>query len=232
MKPPATGHPVATDQMAPRPPTSRSIATNQTPPRYSKLHYAAAAFCYFLSSYYLTSWLVADRVAAWQPALALDRTLPFIPTAIYGYLLVFAILLLFYALADAAHMRRGAYLHAGLLSLHLLCFIAIPITIARPELAAGGSFTHELTRWYFLIDPPRNLFPSLHVSQPLLVSLLLWRSHRRWSLASFVGTAIIAISVVLVKQHYIMDVVAAVIVTGGYYWVSKGRCFGLQPIPC
>lgn len=202
-------------------PTNRPT-TASTPPRYSKLHYAAAAVCYFLSGYYIISWLVADRVLAWQPALTLDHTLPFLPAAIYGYLLVFAILLLFCVLADAAHMRRGAYLHAGLVTLHLLCFLILPITIARPELAAGGSFTHELTRWYFLIDPPRNLFPSLHVSQPLLVALLLWRPHRRWACASFVGTAIIAISVVLVKQHYIMDVVAAVAVTGGYYWVAIG----------
>jgi len=61
---------------------------------------------------------------------------------------------------------------------------------------------------YFIVDKPYNAIPSLHVAYPTIATLLLWKTqpHARWFLLAM--AAITAVSVVLVKQHYIMDTLA------------------------
>jgi membrane-associated phospholipid phosphatase len=89
----------------------------------------------------------------------------------------------------------------------------------RPEIwqVSGNSISAAVTRFYYYIDAPYNLFPSLHVTYPTLATLVSWRNHKimRWVFAAM--AVVVAVSVVLVKQHYIADVVAG--------FANGGICF-------
>ena len=77
----------------------------------------------------------------------------------------------------------------------------------RPDLSASSGVMNFLSHLYFLIDQPTNCFPSLHVAYPTAATWAIWKSAPRWRLPFIVMTLIVAVSVVLVKQHYILDAV-------------------------
>jgi membrane-associated phospholipid phosphatase len=91
--------------------------------------------------------------------------------------------------------------------------------VYRPDLSSVPGIFNQLTAWYFTLDYPNNCFPSLHVAYPFLGTLILWNWKRAWAWAFAAMTVIIASSVVLIKQHYILDAVAAVIVTSIAFWI-------------
>jgi membrane-associated phospholipid phosphatase len=77
----------------------------------------------------------------------------------------------------------------------------------RPVVTGSGT-TFELVRLLYRLDAGWNVFPSLHVAHSVLVTLLYLQHDRRRSPLVAAGTALIALSTVLVKQHYIVDVPA------------------------
>ena len=96
--------------------------------------------------------------------------------------------------------------------MHYILFLLVPVKYAlRPDLASVAGFGVDVTRFYYIIDMPYNCFPSLHVSYPTMAALVSWRHHRYSSAMFIVMTIVIAASVVFVKQHYIMDVVAGAV---------------------
>jgi len=57
----------------------------------------------------------------------------------------------------------------------------------------------------YRLDPPFNLFPSLHLSIAALSSLTAWKARRSYGAAAFVGVALIGASICTVKQHFVLD---------------------------
>ncbi len=187
--------------------------------RYSaKQWWTLAAVTYFVLGYYASAWL-GERIG-WQldPAMTWDAKIPFIPGAIFGYLVVYLSLACAYWQFDDpqqfSHFVRGIF---PLLTLHFLIFIFFPAVMRRPE-PAGDGLIIQITQWYFAIDPPRNVFPSLHVGEPLYITISIWSYKPRWGWIFLLMTLITAISVLLIKQHYIADVLAAFLFTGSYSW--------------
>jgi membrane-associated phospholipid phosphatase len=66
--------------------------------------------------------------------------------------------------------------------------------------------------FYYWLDLPYNCFPSLHVSNVFLVSFFMQRFKKGMGWILFPLSTLVAVSVVLVKQHYIADVVAGIFV--------------------
>lgn len=176
--------------------------------RYSLL----LSVLYFVAGYFLSDWLSRDRVWHVLPAFGWDRAIPFVPEAIWGYLLPYpTILLTYFLINDFARYHTFVTRYVILTTIHFLFFLIVPIQIIRPAFDATVSLSTQLTQFYYTIDPPRNLFPSLHASLPLLCAISLWRLRRMWSLAVFTLTGIIVASVLLVKQHYIIDIAASLL---------------------
>lgn len=170
-------------------------------------------WCYFLSGYYLVDWINQSRVVSVLPFFSGETAIPFWPPAIYAYLLVGPTVLLFYwQSTDWDLYWRGIRSYWLLFAIHAAFYLAYPITFPRPT-PVGDGVAIWLTQLYFALDPPRNLFPSFHVSQCLLFSLLLWNTRKPWGYVALTMTTLVAISTVLIKQHYVADVLAAVPLT-------------------
>ena len=92
-------------------------------------------------------------------------------------------------------------------------FLFLPATINRPDVVVNDFFTW-LTKLTYMLDSPSNLFPSIHC-------FMAWNCMRTVSDSDYVKdyikpvsrvwTVLIIASTVLVKQHYIVDCIAGII---------------------
>lgn len=106
-----------------------------------------------------------------------------------------------------------------------LCHYFIRATYPRPLLRppypdVSTAFMAFVQR----IDPPANVFPSLHVAQTFVISFLLLRDRQRVGAFSLLLCVLLAISTVTTKQHFVVDVAA------GLAMAVVGRAIALRGI--
>lgn len=180
---------------------------------------------YFIFGYMTCNYINMLRGNYFNVALPFESKIPFIPIFILGYIGVYlAIVIIYAAIDDYELFKRGMLLCFIVSTIHFAFFLLVPVKMVRPDLTHATGVMDILTKYYYMIDNPVNCFPSLHVSYPLAGTLILWNYKRFWGIVMAVNTLIVAISVVLVKQHYILDVVGAVTVTGAIYiLMSKSK---------
>lgn len=147
------------------------------------------------------------------PAIALDGIIPLMPiwSLIYGALYVFLIMLPLFVVREEGHLRRTvrAYLFVWITA--YLCFLAYPTIAPRPEsLRVEGFGSWGLSVLYGM-DPPYNCFPSLHVAHSFVSALTCLRVHRGVGIAATIGAVLVALSTLFTKQHYVLDVVAGLL---------------------
>lgn len=188
---------------------------------WKKRAWFAGAILYFVFGYMgCNTWLEYNAGHYHIMDLPMERMIPMMPVFIFGYLLIYLCLVLLYTLFDDYKRFKyavGAFL--WITTIHYAIFFLYPVRMVyRPDLAGSPGWINQLTAWYFTLDYPNNCFPSLHVAYPFLGTLVLWNYKRGWAWAFAVMTFIIATSVVLVKQHYILDAVGAIAVTSIGYW--------------
>jgi len=144
------------------------------------------------------------------PEIALDRLIPLQPVwaLVYGALYVFLIVLPVLVVRQEEQIRRTvwAYLLCWLTAYAI--FILYPTIAPRGDHVAGTGFAAWGLRILYGADPPFNCFPSLHVAHSFVSALTCWRLHRRLGIVTLVCAALVAVSTLLTKQHYVVDVVA------------------------
>lgn len=148
----------------------------------------------------------------------LDRMIPFRPEWISIYVLSFlswliTFLLLFRQRKEHVYRNSAAYLLT--LVLTAATFLLVPASIQRPEVP-GRDFFSWLTRFIYAVDQPNNLCPSLHV----VCSYYCWRAiydtegiplwYRRFN---FVFLLLVCACILFVKQHVLVDIPTAVVVS-------------------
>jgi membrane-associated phospholipid phosphatase len=170
--------------------------------------------------YVLTNQLARQSgIAATQLETALDRAIPFWPPAILIYVAVY--LFLFLPVVQIKDMRvftRVAIAFYVYNSATLLVFYFFPVTVPRPlAFDTSGLWGWGVAMNYHL-DPPFNCFPSLHVSNAVFCGLVAWRLERVVGAIALVTTALICLSTLLIKQHWIADVLAGSALGAARYW--------------
>ena len=99
----------------------------------------------------------------------------------------------------------------------LICavvFILFPTTFSRPEATGTGIFD-RITALMFQADVPTNLLPSIHCVQSwfCLRGALRFRNVPRWYRpVSVLFSLLVFASTLLVKQHVLLDLPAAILV--------------------
>lgn len=186
----------------------------------------AGAILYFLVGYFATNWFNSWRGISHLVAFSFEEGIPFYPLAIIGYSFVFISLLIVYFMVPAGPLfDKTAKAFFLLMTLHYIIFILFPVRMDWRPFIEPDSFLNGLTWLYYSIDQPYNCFPSLHVAFPTLSAAILWNRPRlRWLM--FLFALIVAISVVLVKQHYILDAAAGALIALTVTWLVFFRKAG------
>lgn len=155
------------------------------------------------------------------PEIALDRLIPLRPewALVYGALYLFLIVLPVFSVRDEEHLRRtvAAYLLCWVTA--YVVFMAWPTVASRPPVVEGDGFVVWALRALYSFDPPYNCFPSLHVAHSFVSALTIYRLHQRLGVVSLVAAALVALSTLFTKQHYVLDVIAGAGMALVGYWL-------------
>lgn len=147
------------------------------------------------------------------PAIALDAAIPLIPewSLVYGALYVFLIALPVFVVREEVHLRRTVRAYLSVWITAYLCFLAWPTVAPRPEDIVERGFGAWGLGLLYGMDPPYNCFPSLHVAHSFVSALTCFRVHRGVGIAATASASLVALSTLFTKQHYVLDVIAGVL---------------------
>lgn len=170
----------------------------------------AALFTLWAVGYFYVGHSASTRRAR-DLTTALDSGIPFVGWTVWIYLAGVPMTLApIFVLRSQRHFRRTAWAYAVVIIVSLACFVAFPVTSAplRADVSAFG--LDPLTRWavraLLAIDPPYNLFPSLHVSLCALAAFSMAEAAPRSRVSWYGALALVAMSVCTTKQHVALDV--------------------------
>lgn len=141
-------------------------------------------------------------------SLPIDHQIPFLPWTFWFYIPMYVLIFLLPVMA-VHDWRTFARMAAALTIaatpatiLHAL----MPVAYPRPPMPVGDGITLDGLRLLWAFDPPHNTFPSLHITMATTMTLAGWRWRRElgWICASL--TAAMTVSVLTLKQHFIVDI--------------------------
>ena len=168
----------------------------------------AGAFTAMMPMYFV----IGQATAGWPhytPYLALDRAMPLQPGWIFVYASLyvcgFILPLLVVRGRELFHQALKAYLFVMVIS--YAGFYLYPTIAPRDENLAVRDFSTWLLKLFYDVDQPYGCFPSLHVAYSFVAATACYRMHRGVGVAAGIWTALIAVSTVYTKQHYVIDAV-------------------------
>ncbi len=189
---------------------------------------AVLSLGFYLTSHYMAAQ--SERGAIfWIPTLAWDSLIPFSPGWIWVYLLYFPICflpLLFKEIhEDIGLFRRTAVGFTVQFLVALAVFWALPSRMQRSIFEPQGLSEYVLA-WFYGIDPGFNIFPSLHVANVAYIACLTGRlKGLPHAIVLWILWALITVSTLFVKQHYLLDLPAGLLLGVASYHLSFSKIF-------
>jgi membrane-associated phospholipid phosphatase len=143
----------------------------------------------------------------------IDQALPVVPLFVVPYVslqpFIYASLVIF--LLFRARVYQSAVLSMIVTFLVSYVFFAFLQTyVERPVLTSNDVFT-KMVRDVYAGDHPFNDFPSLHVSTSTIIAIHWWRFSRRFTWPLIAWAALVAVSTVMVRQHYVADIAGGLV---------------------
>ena len=173
---------------------------------------------------YLTSLIYAllnHGPAVLNLHTALDSALPLVPVFVIPYVslqpYIYATLILFL-------IFRTKYFHSACLAILTVWFISygfyyfLQSEVIRPVLTGTDIFSKMVMKVY-AVDNPFNDFPSLHTSLSSLMAIHWIKVSKPVGIVLSIWTMLIVASTLLIKQHYIADLVFGLALAFGTAWL-------------
>lgn len=193
-------------------------------PRYAALSLVVALA--WNGVIYQGSILLRQGDAMWDMTTWLEEIIPFQPAWIIVYFGCF----LFWGANYILISRRGKeewfrFLWADLCA-ELVCgifFILMPTTNVRPEVT-GTDLASQLVVMLYQVDPPQNLFPSIHcmVSWFCFIGVRFDRRIPLWYRGfNCVFALAVCASTLFLKQHCLPDVFAGILLAEATYAIAQ-----------
>lgn len=178
--------------------------------------------CFYATDLYMAA-LAAKGREFWSPALAWDFMFPLAPSWIWIYLLYFPICFL-PLLFREIHEHIGTFRRAAVGFLAQFAAAFAFFWIAPSRMIRTPLEPSSLSEWalfaFYQVDQGFNIFPSLHVANVAFIACLTWRLRGRAAGAIlWLLCLLIAVSTLFVKQHYLADLPAGVLL--------GAMCYGL-----
>ena len=163
-----------------------------------------------VGAYQFYFWCQRHQLA--QPRelrLPVDDRIPYWPTWVWIYSFLYYPVILYanMIVESPAEFTHLAISYLLLLGLQMVFFLAFPVATPERWRAQNGRSTHSECFLALVqkFDARSNSFPSMHTSVAMLTALHLYPRLGVWALAF---PALIALSCLFTKQHYLIDVPA------------------------
>lgn len=176
---------------------------------------------------YLGSRVISTPLYHYDMSLPIDDRIPLLPWTASIYLGCYVFWVVNYILATYGDREKAFRFVSGEIlakTVCLICFVAIPATLTRPEVTGQG-FWDGVIRLIYGTDPPDNLFPSIHCLASWFCYIAV-RGNKKipaWYRGfSLVFAIAVCISTVTTKQHVFVDIPSGILVAElGYYLTEK-----------
>lgn len=163
--------------------------------------------------------------------IPLDDKIPFIEGFIIPYFLWFPFM--FAAIAYVFFKDKKEFFAMGWsLIIGMSLFIVVSFVFPnglnlRPETMPRDNICTHMVEYLHTIDTPTNVLPSIHVYNSLVCGIplgrVLWRrGHKITAIGSYAMAVLITLSTMFVKQHSVVDVVSALILSGLCFFLLRG----------
>lgn len=156
----------------------------------------------------------------------IDDKIPFIEYFIVPYLLWFvfiAVTFLYFFFTDVDGFYRLAKLMFTGMTIFLIISTLVPNGLnLRPVYFTRDNIFIDMVKMLYQTDTPTNVLPSLHVFNSLGACIAIYNSkslqkHRIISWSAYILAALIILATMFLKQHSIIDVMAAFIMAYTLY---------------
>lgn len=161
-----------------------------------------------IGAYQVYFWCQRHRffpVREWSSRF--DESIPYIPAAVWVYSFLYypAILGVNLVMKSAEQFNRVACSYLVLLLMQATFFLLVPV--ATPVLwrnnHTAATPAERFLAFVQRLDAPTNSFPSMHTSVAMLTALHL---APQLGPSAFAFPVVIAVSCLLTKQHYLIDI--------------------------
>ena len=194
-------------------------------PTTTRSKWLAAGFVVLACAvFYSVPPVISGQQATTLNLSAWEQAIPYWPYSVWAYVAQYPLLIAVYAACKDAQ-RCGRFLYAAFMvqALAGLVFVLYPLRYPRPPMPQAwqlDTLTAALVQGVRSVDAPLNCLPSLHVTSCLLCIWMAADQPRAWRM----GVALVAIasvaSTLTFKQHYFVDLVAAVPLAALGWWIA------------
>lgn len=159
----------------------------------------------------------------------LDSMIPVVKIFVIPYIslnfYVYATLI-FFMLFRSEYFKSAAFSMITLFIISYLFYFFFQSYVDRPQIQ-GNDWLSGLVRGVYATDNPYNDFPSLHTSISTIIAFHWWKLDKRAGIACSLWTALIILSTLFIKQHYIADAAAgiALSLSASYLYTRVFRAF-------
>ena len=191
----------------------KTIQKTKLFPSYAYLPFAITVLVHFLI-FFGTKPLTANAVHHSIP-VPFENAIPFAHEWVTVYTATFIFWLLGLAVCMTRERELCFRMFTGIYIAELICavfFVAMPTVIVRPE-ATGGVYYDRLLAQLYAADQPTNLFPSMHCMFAYMVfrGFMIAKLDKPVIIGSGLFAALVCASTVFVKQHFLLDTFAGII---------------------
>jgi len=191
--------------------------------RYEQPLLALLMFGIWAAGYFAVAYATEGQATHKLRTFSWERELVVFPEFVLIYLTIYPTFLLpFLFIHQKDFFRLFSLAYISVMCICYVIYLFFPVSIDRPELPV-----HSFSSWALAIvywaDRPWNCFPSMHVAMSLLAALTILEVHRIRGMLILVLTLWIAYATVLIKQHYVLDVLAAIALTFTIHFVYVRR---------
>lgn len=189
------------------------------------LLYVAMA-CSFWAGYHYVAAATANRSAHISLLTPIDKAIPFIPAFVLPYMSLYALFWLPVIASKHITLRDFATIvaaTAGMFGVAFTVYAIVPSSYPRPEVVREISFAHYLVaEALYRFDLPNNTMPSTHAA---VVMILLSAAREKFCRLAYAAYTLwgmlILLSTVTVKQHYVADLVAGIILGAAAFALAQ-----------
>ena len=183
-----------------------------------KAFWTLAVATFFVGGYFGVG-LSTSASKARDLGTALDAAIPFLPWTVWVYLAVFPMAFLpLFVVRSRGLYKRTMVAYAAVMAVSFVAFATVPVTSSALRADPASLDPSDFSEWavgvLYVLDPPFNLFPSLHLSVAGLAAFAAWRARRSYGGVAFAAAAAIGVSICTVKQHFVVDGLAGAALAG------------------
>lgn len=157
-------------------------------------------------------------------SLAIDKEIPYISVFIFPYIYWYAFVvlgLIFILSKDRKnYLRTLMVIYIGMCICYLFYYL-YPVEIARPVIA-NNTIPNKIVNLIYQFDRPFNCFPSIHVLNTyVIMRFTRIKDNKHWFTYTNIMGVLIILSTLFIKQHFVLDGVASIIIAEIVIFVNK-----------